>query len=116
MSQEANLLRLLVQGNKEFVTSAFAATGTAAKFTSQLTTDNVRKGLYIYNNSNANSGETYWGRSTVTSATGMPIPVGAMCAIPISDKTDQAISTGAIDVYFIASAGENADLRILEIA
>ncbi len=114
MSEEAYLLRLTSQADKEFVHTALTVTATAAKFSTQLTTENTRKAIYVYNNESTNT--CYWGRSTVTSANGMPIPAGSMVTIPVSNKTNHEVSSGAIDIYFVSATGETCDLRILEIA
>lgn len=105
--QIGRLLRLMVQGDVEFKTSAVTITGTAAKFTSQLVTTNTRKKIVAYNNSNGSSGECYWGGSDLTSSNGVPIPKG--------DMMDLGVSSG-LDVYFISDAGEIGDLRIVEVA
>lgn len=108
MAEAENLLRKLVPGDKEFAVTAVQVTPTATKFSTQLSSYSAsRKGLFAYNNSDAASGEVYWGNSAVTPSTGMPIPVGSVVTIPVS--TD-------LDVYFVSETGELGDLRILEIA
>lgn len=108
MSQETDyLLRLMSQATKEVKAVPIEITPTATKFTSQLTTGYTRKGLFAYNNSDAASGECFWGMSDVTVVAGQVIPKGAQVDIPVS--TD-------LDVYFICESGELGDLRALEVA
>ena len=109
MSAEiAYLLRLSSPGAKELKTTAVDVFGSAAKFTSQLTSEYSRKGFAAYNNSNSASGEVLWGGSDLTEANGIPIPKGAMVDIPLS--TD-------VDVYFCNTvSGEIGNLRVVEIA
>ena len=105
MSEIADLLRYQSPCDKEIATSAVTVTGTAAKFTSQLTGTYVRKSFYGYNNSDDDSGELFYGGSDVTPETGRPIPLGADIGFNISP---------AVDIYFVAEAGEIGDLRIFE--
>jgi len=110
MSQEAYLLRQMSNGTKEFKVTNLAVTSTAAAFTSQLAEGYSRKYLSFYNNSNAASGECYYGNSDVSATgVGMPIPKGAMIEIPISDDLDSTL-------YFACESGELADLRVIEVA
>ena len=114
MSEIGKLLRLLVQGDKEFKITRFETVGTAKQFTSQLSY--ARKALYVYNNSDAGSGEILWGGSDVTT-NGFPIPVGAVVDIPIAASAAADSSADNIAVYFANSvSGEYGDLRILEVA
>jgi len=107
MSEIAYLLRMLVQGDKEFKITPVTTFGSPSKFTSQLSSGYSRKVLTVYNNSEDTSGEQLWGGSDCNS-NGMPIPVGSMINIPIAPD---------LDVYFCNSvSGERGDLRVLEIA
>ena len=116
MSELGSYLRLLVQADKEFKTTAVSVHGSPAKFTSQLTGDHKRKGFAAYNNSNDASGEILWGGSDCDT-NGMLIPKGALVDIPVAaDEAVDAVTNG-IDVYFCNSvSGENGDLRILELS
>jgi len=105
MSEIGSLLRLLVQCDKEIKVTAVNVTDTATKFTSQLTTGYKRKILKAFNASDSGSGEIYWGALAVTASTGRPITKETEITIPFS--TD-------VDVYFVADAGENGDLRVTE--
>jgi len=110
MSEIAALLRLLVQADKEYKITAvqISSHDTPYLFSSNLTSGYLRKGIAVYNNSNTNSGEAAWGGVNVTPANGMPIPKGAIVAIPVSS---------ALDVYFVNTvSGELSDLRVIEIA
>ncbi len=117
MSEIGKLLRLMVQGDKEFVVTQQDIFGTPAKFESQLSGGHLRKILAAYNNSDLASGEVVWGGDDIGAANGMPIPKGAIVQIPISSKLSDGGETGGVDVYFANTAsGERSDLRILEIS
>jgi len=108
MAELNNLMRLLVQADKEYKITNVTASDITTKHTSQLTSGYKRKGIAAYNNSNDLSGECFWGDSNLTySANGMPIPKGAIIEIPLS--TD-------LDIYFCSASGEVGDLRVIEIA
>lgn len=107
MAELNNLVRLLVPADKEFKTTAVTVTPTATKFTSSLTSGYKRRAIAAYNNSNDDSGECYWGASTVTSGNGLPLIKGSISEIPVT--TD-------LDIYFVAETGQLGDLRIIEIA
>jgi hypothetical protein len=76
-------------------------------FTSALTDGYGRVGMFAYNNSNAASGEMFWGPAGVLPTDGFPLPKGALEEIPIQDN--MAVSFGC-------QSGELADLRVLEIS
>lgn len=109
MSEIAKLLRFAGPAKHEFKISAVNLGNVSGElFTCSLTGGNSRIGFYAYNNnSNSSSGEVYWGDSLVSPSTGFPIPVGAVVEIPVVQD---------LDVYFIASSGEYADLRVLELS
>jgi hypothetical protein len=109
MSEIAKLLRFAGPATHEFKISAIDLGNISGElFTSSLTSGNSRIGFYAYNNnSSSTSGEIYWGDSTVAPDNGFPIPVGAVVEIPV---------VADLDVYFIATSGEFADLRVLELA
>jgi hypothetical protein len=109
MSEIAKLLRFSGPANHEFKISAIdLGSASGELFTSSLTTGYSRIGFYAYNNNvSSSSGEIYWGDSTVSASNGFPIPIGAVIEIPV---------VADLDVYFIASSGETADLRVLELA
>jgi hypothetical protein len=107
MAELNNLVRLLVPADKEFKVTAVTATQTATKFTSSLTSGYKRRAIAAYNNSHDNSGECYWGGSTVVAGNGMPIPKGSIVEVPVT--TD-------LDIYFVADSGQIGDLRVIEIA
>lgn len=109
MSEMANYLRLMINGDKEAVITEVAADPTPTKFTSQLTEGYKRKILSVYNESNSASGECYFSYSDAATAGSLshPIPKGAK--IDISVTTD-------IDVFLFSDPGEIGDLRIEEIS
>ncbi len=107
MSNEDRYLRLLIQSDKELKTTAVNVTTTATIFSTSLTSGYKRRGFAAYNNSNNDSGECYWGGSDVTVANGMPIPKGAVWALPVA-------SGQATSPYFVAD--NTANLRIIEMA
>jgi len=109
MSEIAKLLRFAGPATNEFKISAVDLGSVSGElFTSSLTSGKSRIGFYAYNNnSTSSSGEIYWGDSNVTPDTGFPIPIGSVVEIPVVVD---------LDVYFIATSGEFADLRILELA
>lgn len=112
MSEIANYLRLLINGDKEAVVTAVTADLTPTKFTSRLLQGYKRKTLAVYNNSHSNSGECHYSysKAATTEALSHPIPKGSKIVIPIA--TD-------IDVYFFADtilSGELGDLRVEEIS
>jgi len=111
MSEIAYYLRLLVQADKEAViTPVTLSSDTPSKFSSELTSEQTRKGIAAYNNSDSGSGECYYGFTAVVApGTGMPIPKGAMVNIPVAD-------VDAIDLYFVGTSGEIGDLRVIEVA
>uniref|UniRef100_A0A6M3J8Y0 Uncharacterized protein n=1 Tax=viral metagenome TaxID=1070528 RepID=A0A6M3J8Y0_9ZZZZ len=111
MSEIAKYLRYIIQANKEAKVTAVQAhpVGPLTEFTSQLTEEQPRKGIAAYNNSDAASGDCYYGYNAGISPSGesMPIPLGAFIPIPIS--TD-------ISVFFCAASGEHGDIRVEELA
>lgn len=107
MSEEANLLRLLVQGDKEFKVTQVDVTEVATAFTSQLTSQYSRKGIAIYNNSDSASGEIFLGGSDLTAANGFPIPKGTAISFPIASN---------LSIYLISESGELGDARVIEFA
>lgn len=111
MSEIAKYLRFLIQADKEAKITAVSVTETPTKFESQLTSEQTRKGIGIYNNSNASSGECYYSFSELTSPSGesMPIPKGSIANIPIADVS-------AIELYLLSDDGEVGDLRVIEVA
>ncbi len=101
-------LRLMTQANVEALVTPINVTGTAAQFSTYLTGGNTRKAISAYNNSDANSGELYYGfSSAVTPHNGMPIPKGAVQDIPIA-------SGESIQLWFVADSGQQGDLRVEE--
>ena len=112
MSELANYLRLMLNGDKEAVVTAITVDLTPTKFTSQLTSEYKRKFISVYNNSNSASGECHYSFSPSATSENLsqPIPKGAKIEIPVT--TD-------IDIYFFADtilSGEIGDLRIEEVA
>ena len=116
MSEIEKLLRFQGPAFNEFKVSQLEVSGEmgvaesarAVKFSSQLSTENSRIGLFAYNASATSSGELYYGDTQgVTSADGFPIPKGSLVEIPVSDD---------LDVYFTCVSGEVGNLRILELA
>lgn len=109
MSEMANYLRLMINGDKEAVVTSITATATPTKFTSQLADGYKRKILSVYNNSDSASGECYY--SYIVSATAgnlsHPIPKGA--------KIDISITTD-IDVFLFSDPGEIGDIRVEEVS
>ena len=109
MSEMANYLRLMINGDKEATVTAVKADPTPTKFTSQLTEGYKRKILSIYNGSASASGECYYSYSDSASSGSLshPIPKGAK--IDISVTTD-------IDVFLFSDTGELGDLRVEEVS
>lgn len=109
MTEEANLLRSMAYADKEAKITAVTVTDVPSIFSSSLTSGYSRKGLFAYNNSNADSGECYYGyESDLTSMSkSRPIPKGSQIEIPIKSS---------IDVYFCSDSGEIGDLRVEELA
>lgn len=111
-------LRLLVQADKQAVVTPItlrsASGGT--RLDSQITA-NTRKGLAIYNNSDAASGEAYFDFQAFNHVTpageipvqGMPIPKGSLWDLPLA-------SGEAIPIYLDCVSGEIMDLRVIEYA
>jgi len=118
MSEISKYLRYMVQSDKEGVVSALTVTGDTAAFTSQLTDGQIRKRIDVYNNSNANSGDCYYGfSSALTPANGMPLPrSGELFGIPVAAPSEGPDGGSGINIYFSASSGEVGDLRIRELA
>ncbi len=106
------LLRLLVQADKQAVITRVVPSHIPTQFTSQITA-NTRKGISVYNNSDAASGESFYGFDSETmspSGESMVIPKGyPQTDIPIAETSD-------ILLYFQAVSGETCDLRVMEIA
>jgi len=104
-------LRLMVMADKEAIVTALDVTGTATRFSTSLTLGQTRKAISVYNNSNDNSGELYYGFSAALTpgSSSMPIPKGAHMSIPIA-------SGETTPLYFIADSGERGDLRVEEYA
>lgn len=122
MSERDALLRLLVNGDKEFKTTTLNVTQTPTLFTSQLSDDYARKLVTFYNNSDATSGEIRIGHSGEIGLSGnsgekgYPLPIGAEITIPVFRKLNK--DTGAeetLDIYLICTSGE-ADIRVMEVA
>ena len=109
MKQVENLLRVMVNGDKEAKITTVAVTPTPTLFTSQLANGFPRKSICVYNNSNSASGECYYGYSNaITPSSGSrPIPLGSVIEIPVTTN---------IPVYFSCVAGELGDIRVEEIA
>ena len=109
MSQIENLLRVMVNGDKEAKITSVAVNLTPTLFTSQLVNGFPRKAVWVYNNSNVHSGECYYGYSAAItpSSASRPIPIGAVIEIPVTTN---------IPIYFCCVAGELGDLRVEEVA
>ena len=109
MSEIANYLRYLINGDKTAKVSSINAITAPQSFTSNLDTDSyTRKHLFVYNNSPSASGECFLGFSgDLSSVNGYPIPAGAEKQVRIAQT---------VPIYFCSSSGENGDLRIFEIA
>lgn len=114
MSDIAESLRLLLSGKVEGKITALHVTPAPTEFSSQLSTENTRKAVYVYNNSDSSSGDCFYGYHDHLSPSGenlanagQPIPVGAKVAIPVT--TD-------VSFYLCASSGELGNLRVEEIA
>ena len=107
--QVENLLRVMVNGDKEAVITAVPVTPIPSIFTSQLVDGFPRKAIFAYNNSDLASGECYYGYNPNISVSreSRPIPIGAVVEIPVTTN---------IPVYFCCVSGEKGDLRVEEIA
>ena len=113
MSELGKLLRLLVQGDKQFKVTRLISTGTPQQFESSL--DFTRKAFRVFNTSDAASGEVVWGGADVLT-NGFPIRPGSVIEIPIAATPAADSSAANIAVYFANSvSGELCDLRILEV-
>jgi len=108
MSEIATLLRFGAPAVKEIATQKLnvAALISGEIFTSALTSGHSRKNLYIYNLTNASSGEVYIGPLGVTPLTGMVIKKGEWVDINIG---------GDLDFYLVAG-GAGSNLRVMELA
>jgi hypothetical protein len=91
----------------EYAVSVVGATDVAVEFTTGLSTTGIRKKMFIYNLSHANSGEVYLGPSTVTPEAGFALEKSKLIELDFTDN---------LDTYFVAEAGEFGDLRILELS
>ena len=109
MNQIENLLRVMVNGDKEAKITAVHVTPTPALFTSQLTGSFGRKRLNVYNNSASASGECYYGFSDDIT------PSYKSIAIPKKETIEIKVTTN-IPIYTCCLAGELGDLRFEEIA
>ena len=110
MSELANLLRLMVQGDKEAVVSEVVATDTPTLFTTALTSGQRRRRLYAYNVTAAGSGEAGYGYDAAVNINdAMILAKGVRTWIPVAAD---------VDVYFVAGiSGEtNISIRVEEIA
>jgi hypothetical protein len=107
MTESVYHLRLKSPADKEIKTTRVLVTENSGEFTSQLAEGYTRKRLIAYNLSNTSSGEVYYGPAEVTALTGMPLKKGEYVDIPIG--TD-------LSIYFVAEAGEEGDLRVIELA
>ena len=110
--QVENLLRCLVNGDKEAVITAVSVALTPSLFSSQLVNGFPRKAIFAYNQSpnlSANSGECYYGYASNMSPTvgSHPIPNQSSVEIPVTTN---------IPIYFCCRSGEIGNLRIEEIA
>ena len=111
MGEIAKYLRFLINADKEAKISVVHVSQTPAQFTSQLTSEQTRRRIGVYNNSNDASGEWYYGFSAAASPSGesIPIPKKSLEFIPIAD-------TDAIELYFFSDLSESGELRVLEFA
>jgi len=111
MGEIAKYLRFLINADKEGKISRVVATITPTIFASQLTSEQTRRRIGVFNNSNEGSGECYYSFSTPASPSGesIPLPKGETTYLPIAETTN-------ISLYFFCEAGEVADLRVLELA
>ena len=110
MSELANLLRLMVQGDKEAVVTEVVATDTPAKFTTALTSGQRRRRLLAHNVTAAGSGEAGYGYDAAVHINdALILPKAERIWIPVAE---------AVDVYFVAGvSGEtNISIRVEEIA
>jgi hypothetical protein len=110
MSELAYLLRLMVQGDKEAVSTRVTAGHIPQLFASQLQGGNTRRRLNVHNNSASGSGEVgymYTGEANFDHA--IPLPAGEKTWIPVSSD---------LSVYYMAqvSGEQNLDLRFEEIS
>jgi hypothetical protein len=112
MNQIENLLRVMVNGDKEAKITAVAVNLTPTLFTSHLVNGFPRKRIRVYNQSSnliENSGECYYGYSDdiTPSDKSWPIPIHTYAKIAV---------TVNVDLYFCCQSGETGELRIEEIA
>ena len=114
MSETANLLRLLVNCDKEFKITHLEVHGAPAVYVSRLTGGYSRKILAAYNHSDSSSGEVMWGNDDCN-VSGMPIPEGSLINIPVAATLGDGGVSGGVDVYFAnETSGENGSLRVFE--
>ena len=109
MSEIANYLRFLINGDKSSKISVVHAITAPQSFTSGLDiTLYTRKHFYIYNNSPSASGECFLGFSgDLSSKNGYPLPAGSEIRMKIAQT---------LPIYLCSTSGEHGDLRIFEIA
>ena len=108
MSEIAKLLRLSAPSDKEIASQKvnILAVISGELLSSALTEENSRKRMYLYNSSNASSGELYIGPEGVTPLTGMVVPKAVW--VELSCSSD-------LDIYIVAG-GTGTELRILELS
>ncbi len=108
-SQIENLLRVMTNGDKEAKITAIPVTNTPSLFTSQLSGSFSRRRLNVYNNSNASSGECFYGFSNDITPT-------SKSQVLVKKETKEIKVTTNIPVYVCCVSGEKGDLRFEEIA
>lgn len=115
MGQIAKFLRLLVNADQEAKITVVDVTSTPTQFSTQLTSEQTRRRIGVYNSSNPASGECYFSFSETASPSGesMVIRKGVsgetLRYIPIADHAN-------IELYFFCDAGEVGELRVIELA
>ena len=108
MGEVAQILRLmLTRAEKEYSVQSLTVGSAPVKFESSLQNGYSRKQTLVFNNSDASSGELYWGDLNVSSRNGLPIKKAEWTEIPVAAN---------LDVYFVAPSGETGDLRVLELS
>ena len=108
MSEIGQLLRLMVQADKEFATSRVDVTDTPTAFTSALTGDYTRRGISLYNSTDSTSGECYVSHSASgTSADSFVLKKGEITTLKLASS---------LTMYLFCDSGEAGVLRAIEWA
>ena len=114
MSEIAKYLRFLINADKEAKITVVSVTETPTQFETQLTLEQTRRRIGVYNHSESGSGECFisFKAAASPSGEGMVIPKGQINYLPIADET---VGEG-IELYFFCEQGEVGNLQVIELA